>query len=195
MSVNIRFPNITAFSEKEQIAQIKSYLHQLVEQLNYALPNLGSGNGSTQTASTNTYEVQGGELSYYELRSLIVQELQKLDTMFEELSQKVDVDVDEAVSTLEKAVTDLEQAKANGEFDGADGQDGQNGKDGVDGKDGKTPVYGEDFFLTEDDETSIAKKLASIISFTVDTETGDLYYEYPDNEVVEDETQNNEVEE
>lgn len=188
MSVNIRFPNITAFSEKEQIAQIKSYLHQLVEQLNYALPNLGSGNGATQTASTNTYEVQGGELSYYEFRSLIIQELQKLDTMFDELSVKVDADVDEAVATLEKAVTDLEQAKANGEFDGKDGQPGQNGQDG------KTPVYGEDFFLTEEDETSIAKKVASIISFTVDTETGYLYYEYPDDEVVEDETQN-EVEE
>ena len=195
MSVNIRFPNITAFSEKEQIAQIKSYLHQLVEQLNYALPNLGSGNGATQTASTSTYEVQGGELSYYELRSLIIQELQKLDTMFDELSVKVDADVDEAVATLEKAVTDLEQAKANGEFDGKDGKDGVDGTDGAPGADGKTPVYGEDFFLTEEDETSIAKKVASIISFSVDTETGDLYYEYPDDEVVEDETQNNEEEE
>lgn len=38
----------------------------------------------------------------------------------------------------------LEQAKASGEFDGADG------KDGVDGKDGYTPVKGVDYFDGED---------------------------------------------
>ncbi len=102
MSVNIRYPNITARTEREQIAQIKSYLHQLVEQLNYALPNLGTGDGSTQsteTKSTSTYEVQGGELSYYELRSLIIQELQEIDTKFDQLSEKLSDDVDGAVDT------------------------------------------------------------------------------------------------
>lgn len=102
MSMNIRYPNITAMKEKEQIAQIKSYLHQLVDQLNNELPNLGTGDGSTQSTeakSTQTFEVQGGEVSYYELRSLIVQELQKVERMIE----------------------DLEQAKESGEFDGKDG--------------------------------------------------------------------------
>ena len=98
MSVNIRYPNITGRNEKEQIAQIRSYLHQMVDQLNYALPNLGTGDGSTRQ-STSTHEVQGGELSYYELRSLIIQEIQKIDTMFEQLSKKVETDVDEAVKT------------------------------------------------------------------------------------------------
>lgn len=37
MSTNIRFPNITGKTEAEQIAQIKSYLHQLVQQLNWIL--------------------------------------------------------------------------------------------------------------------------------------------------------------
>ena len=101
MSINIRYPNITALSEKEQLAQVKSYLHQLVDQLNYALPTLGTGEGetqaaSTQTASTKTYEVQGGDVSYYEFRSLIVQELQKVEDLIDE----------------------IERDKANGEFDG-----------------------------------------------------------------------------
>ena len=110
MSINIRYPNITASNEKEQIAQIRSYLHQLVNQLNYELPNIGSGDGtakSTDTKSTQTYEVQGTEVSYYELRSLIVQDLQKVDTMIE----------------------DLEKSKANGEFDGKDGYTPQKGLD------------------------------------------------------------------
>lgn len=141
MSMNIRYPNITAMKEKEQIAQIKSYLHQLVDQLNNELPNLGTGDGATQSTeakSTQTYEVQGGEVSYYELRSLIVQELQKVERMIE----------------------DLEQAKENGEFDGADGH---------------TPVKGVDYF-TEEEVNSIAKDVAGKILFTLD-EDGNLYYE------------------
>lgn len=58
--------------------------------------------------------------------------------------------------------TALAQAKASGEFDGADGKDGytpvkgkdyfdgQPGKDGIDGKDGYTPVKGKDYFDGED---------------------------------------------
>ena len=56
MSVDIRYPNISGLSEKEQISQIKSYLHQLVDQLNYAFPTLGNGG--------STYEVQGEQVSY-----------------------------------------------------------------------------------------------------------------------------------
>ena len=44
MSVNLRFPNITAGTEKEQLTQIKSYLHQLVDQLNYTLEQLERSN-------------------------------------------------------------------------------------------------------------------------------------------------------
>lgn len=144
MSVNIRYPNISGLTEREQIAQIKSYLHQLVEQLNNELPSSGSGDGTTQstgTKSTGTYEVQGGEVSYYDLRSLIVQELQKVENMIEE----------------------LERARDNGEFDGADG------------KDGYTPVKGVDYF-TENEISSIAGQAAEKISFTLDND-GNLYYE------------------
>ena len=49
---------------------------------------------------------------------------------------------------LEGAVSNaLAQAKASGEFDGADGKDG---KDGVNGQDGYTPVKGVDYFDGKD---------------------------------------------
>ena len=140
MSINIRYPNITATSEKEQLAQVKSYLHQLVDQLNYALP-LGSGDGTKQTEdtkNTQTYQVQGGEVSYYELRSLIVQELQKVENLIDE----------------------IEQDKANGEFDGQDGH---------------TPVKGVDYF-TDEEVGAVATQAAEKILFTLDEE-GNLYYE------------------
>ena len=120
MSINIRYPNITGLSEKEQLTQVKSYLHQLVDQLNYALPTIGTGGetktDTTQSASSKTYEVQGGEVSYYELRSLIVQELQKVENLIDQ----------------------IQRDKANGAFDGKDGQDG------------KTPEKGVDYFTEED---------------------------------------------
>ena len=158
MSINIRYPNITALSEKEQLTQVKSYLHQLVDQLNYALPTIGTGSGEKQTESTETssktYEVQGGEVSYYELRSLIVQELQKVENLIDE----------------------IEKDKANGEFDG------------------KTPEKGVDYF-TDEDINTVAKEVAEIISFTLDEETGELFYEYPDSETTKGEnTDNKEVE-
>lgn len=86
MSVNLRFPNITAGTEKEQLAQIKSYLHQLVEQLNYALPTISEG------ASAQTIEVQGGEMSYYELRSLIISTTQRLKEQYEKLYEQLGKD-------------------------------------------------------------------------------------------------------
>lgn len=81
MSVNLRYPNITAGTEREQLSQIKSFLHQLVDQLNYALPSM---DGASQSI-----EVQGSEISYYELRSLIMQNLDKIEAEFEKLSQKM----------------------------------------------------------------------------------------------------------
>lgn len=83
MSVNIRYPSITGITEKEQLTQIRSFLHQLVEQLNYALTTLGMDGGSTQAASSQTYEVQGGEMAYGELMALIIQELQKINGLID----------------------------------------------------------------------------------------------------------------
>jgi hypothetical protein len=96
MSVNIRYPSITGSTDKEQLAQIKSYLHQLVEQLNYALPTLGTGDGTSQAPSV--YEVQGGEMSYYELRSLIMQELQEVDALFDQLSSRLESEIETALN-------------------------------------------------------------------------------------------------
>ena len=123
MSVNFRFPSITAGTDKEQLTQIKSYLHQLVEQLNYALPTMGSG-------SAQTIEVQGGEMSYYELRSLIIQTLQDVEKRFDQLSAKVESDIEAS----------LTEAKESGEFDGPPGPKGEKGDPGESGVDFVTDI-------------------------------------------------------
>ena len=46
MSIDIRLPNITATDEAGKLKQLQSYMHQLVEQLNWALNNIGSISGT-----------------------------------------------------------------------------------------------------------------------------------------------------
>lgn len=41
MSLNIRYPNITGTTEREQLMQMKNYLWQLVENLNYEFRDVG----------------------------------------------------------------------------------------------------------------------------------------------------------
>ena len=73
MSVKIRYPNITGGSEREQLAQIKSFLYQLVDQLNYALSTLDTDTATAQTGSTSDHD-------YEELRALIMRYLNKDDS-------------------------------------------------------------------------------------------------------------------
>ena len=62
MSTNIRFPNITGKTEAEQLVQVKSYLHQLVEQLNWALSTIESGN---TTENKNLFSISVSMLLIY----------------------------------------------------------------------------------------------------------------------------------
>lgn len=75
--INIRLPNITAQTDREQLMQVKSYLHQLVQELNWALTSIETGNSAGTTAIKNQSAgdaVTKKELttSYNELRSLII---------------------------------------------------------------------------------------------------------------------------
>ena len=77
MSINFRYPNITGNSDREQIAQVRSYLHQLVDQLNYAFSTIGFGEVSTDT---------GNGQSYDELKNLFMQEIQRINGRIDQMS-------------------------------------------------------------------------------------------------------------
>ena len=72
--INIRLPNITGATEKEQLLQVKSYLHQLVGELNWALGSIEAGGGTAVANQATGSSVTKSELatSYNELRSLIM---------------------------------------------------------------------------------------------------------------------------
>ena len=75
--MNIRLPNITASSEREQLMQVKSYLLQLAQELNWALSTIEAGTSTGNTAekkqsSGSAVTKEDLTTSYNELRSLII---------------------------------------------------------------------------------------------------------------------------
>ena len=77
MSIDLRFPNITGKTEAEQITQVKSYLHQLVEQLNWALNAVESaqaGNTSPAVVLQNKEAVSSkdAEETFNSIKALII---------------------------------------------------------------------------------------------------------------------------
>ena len=59
--MDLRYPNITGITEQEQIGQMRSYLHQLVEQLNWAL-------GEVDKAQQNDGVYKGGGVYTKEIK-------------------------------------------------------------------------------------------------------------------------------
>jgi hypothetical protein len=77
MGVDIRLPNITATSADGQMTQMKSYLHQLVQQLNFALNAVNeaqSGNTSSVVMSKQSEDISPEEAvdTFNSIKSLII---------------------------------------------------------------------------------------------------------------------------
>lgn len=95
MSTNIRFPNITGKTEAEQLVQVKSYLHQLVEQLNWALSTIESGNTTENKTSSGKSGAKGsGEAmdstSFNELKALIIKSASTVDSYYDKINKRLE---------------------------------------------------------------------------------------------------------
>jgi hypothetical protein len=77
MSIDIRFPNINAQTTEGQMAQMQSYMHQLVEQLNWALNTVTNAqNGNTSNIVINKpkedISPEEAENTFNSIKSLII---------------------------------------------------------------------------------------------------------------------------
>lgn len=90
MSTNIRFPNITGVSEAEQLTQIKSYLYQLVEQLNWMLPTIEASAGQASTSSKDPAFGDVSAETFYELKSLLIKSSDTLNAYYEKINAKLE---------------------------------------------------------------------------------------------------------
>lgn len=73
--IDIRFPNITAKDEAGQLIQVKSYLHQLAEQLNWALNTVEtaqSGTASPSIVIDRGVTAQEAESTFNSIKALII---------------------------------------------------------------------------------------------------------------------------
>lgn len=91
MSIDIRFPNITAPTDAGRIQQLQSYMHQLVEQLNWALNNIDiAGAGSTSTitktsTATDTTPNDDPISNFNSIKGLIIKSADIVNAYYEEI--------------------------------------------------------------------------------------------------------------
>lgn len=92
MSIDIRLPNITAKDEAGQLLQVKSYLYQLVNQLNFALSAIESGSERSKipaNGASATAKKEDPVDSFNQIKSLIIKSADIINVYSEEISKKL----------------------------------------------------------------------------------------------------------
>lgn len=97
MGIELRIPNITGATEREQLAQIRSYLYQIVPQLqwalnnmdtsvasNYVAPQIQSGGGGSPSSSFDT------EVAFSKLKPLIIKSADIVQAYYEEINRRLE---------------------------------------------------------------------------------------------------------
>lgn len=92
----IRLPNITDPSEAGQLRQIKSYLHQLVGELNFALSAMEKNDGSSmvnrngQPTAASVAEKADPLSSFNQIKALIIKDAAIVNAYYEEISERLE---------------------------------------------------------------------------------------------------------
>lgn len=97
MSIDIRLPNINAATEQGQLSQMRSYLYQLVEQLNWALNTVQDGAVQTvvqpmtaPTASGTAAAEQEAQDTFNSIKSLIIKSADIVNAYYETMRLRMD---------------------------------------------------------------------------------------------------------
>ena len=94
MGTNIRYPDINGKSTPEQMEQLKSYLYQLVGELNYALENVGTGKVEVVDAKgrpiASTAEAKKDPISTFnEIKALIIKSADIVNAYHKEIEKRL----------------------------------------------------------------------------------------------------------
>lgn len=93
MGIEIRYPNITAQDGASQLAQIRSYLYQLIPQLQYALSELdGATSGAvvlSQKTGSKLDEVTRPKATFDSIKSLIIKSADIVESYYEEINKRL----------------------------------------------------------------------------------------------------------
>lgn len=95
MGATIRLPNITGGTEREQLAQIKSYLSQLAQYLQWAFDHETGGSGGVTAVRETAGESRGipsgvaAQEMFNGIKALIIKSEEILDAYFEETERRL----------------------------------------------------------------------------------------------------------
>ena len=131
MSFDIRLPNITAITSEGQIAQIKSYLYQLVDQLKYEVDNIEKQSETAvknyvQQNSSKGDSTQEAQNNFNSVKSLIIKSADIVNAYYEEINKRLEgiyvaesdfgvyteqtaQDIQENSSSIERMFTNLQE--------------------------------------------------------------------------------------
>lgn len=95
MSMDFRFPNITAKDEAGQLRQMQSYMFQLVEQLNWAMKTVEGGSSSATTYVSNASSTAAGgtdaktQATFNSIKSLIIKSADIVNAYYETINARL----------------------------------------------------------------------------------------------------------
>lgn len=113
--IDIRQPNITAKTETEQLLQMRSYLYQLSQQLQWAFSTIST---EVRTDSTTAASVQGNKQgsdpakTFAELKNLIIKSSDIVDAYYSEINgrlEKIYLAKSDFGTYTEQAALDIQQ--------------------------------------------------------------------------------------
>ena len=92
--MDLRYPKITGTSETAQLMQMKSYLHQLVDQLNMALKDMDGGGAQTYAAAMRQAAEAYGEKNapantFNSIKSLIIKSADIVTAYYDEINYRL----------------------------------------------------------------------------------------------------------
>lgn len=102
MTVDIRLPNITGKTEAEQLTQIKSYLYQFAEQLQWALKTVETGSSANIVQQSNTPVSVAKDdpvSNFNQLKGLIVKSADIVEAYYEKIDSLLKLSGDYTASS------------------------------------------------------------------------------------------------
>ena len=126
MGLDLRLPNITGVTEREQLSQIKSYLYQLAQQLQWALSTVETSSASNQVSSQKVIvqaQAKNAEVDFNSLKALIIKSADIVDAYYDEISDRLTglyvassdfgTYIQETDAQIKKTSTDITQNYSN----------------------------------------------------------------------------------
>lgn len=194
MAFNLRLPHITEGTDREMLMQLKTYMYQMAEQLQWALNSLDTS-GSQSAASTTKSQISvkpisedNAHSSFNAIKSLIIKSADIVNAYYEEINKRLkseyvaQSDFGSYTEEMEQMITGnssaIEQAFANIQTIDSDVQGvfktlSDNIKRAetelAEGMDGVSAELGEKI-------ETITKNLAAILTVNAYIKSGLLYY-------------------